>query len=134
MTFLSFMNITKYPPSLMFSLITLGIMFFFLASGEGGKGIMKVASVYGKVPLFYFLAHFLIIHLLLIIVLFAQGFSWSDLEFASGTFGRPTGVKSGLSLGLIYLLWVGVVAILYKPCLWFSHYKASQRHWWLKYL
>ncbi|WJS96864.1 heparan-alpha-glucosaminide N-acetyltransferase domain-containing protein [Flavobacterium johnsoniae] len=134
-TFLSFMNITKYPPSLLFCLVTLGIMFLLLAFAERfSNGIKKVALVYGKVPLFYFVVHFYVIHILTLLMLFAQGFTFSQFEFASGTFGRPKGAESGLSIWIIYIIWIFVVAILYKPCQWFGKYKAENQHWWLKYV
>ena len=134
-SFLSFMNITKYPPSLLFTLVTLGIMFFILSFAEGIKGrVVNVVSVYGKVPLFYFVLHFYIIHLLLIVLMYVQGFHWSQMDFASGSFGRPKGMQSGLPLWMIYVVWISVVSILYKPCVWFAHYKATHRQWWLKYV
>jgi uncharacterized membrane protein len=134
-TFLSFMNVAKYPPSLLFCLVTLGIMFLILAFAERAKGrLIDVVSVYGKVPLFYFLVHFFLIHFILIVVLLLQGVHPSQMDFASGTFGRPKGRESGLTLGAVYLIWIGVVVILYKPCEWFGHYKATHKQWWLKYL
>jgi uncharacterized membrane protein len=134
-TFLSFMNVTKYPPSLLFCLVTLGIMFLLLAFSENAKGwFIKVASVYGRVPLFYFLAHFLVIHTALLVILFLQGFTWSQLAFASGTFGRPRDVESGLSLDAVYLVWAAVVVLLYKPCVWFGKYKSEHQDGWLKYI
>jgi uncharacterized membrane protein len=134
-TFLSFINVTKYPPSLLFCLITLGVQFLILAIAERSKGNwMKHAMVYGRVPLFYFLLHFYLIHVTLLIILFLQGFSWSQLDFASGSFGRPRGVPSGVPLWAVYVIWLVIVGVLYKPCLWFSHYKATHQHWWLKYI
>ncbi|MHC0445789.1 DUF1624 domain-containing protein [Flavobacterium sp. 3-218] len=134
-TFLSFMNITKYPPSLLFCFATLGVMFLLLAFAEQFQNsIKKVTLVYGKVPLFYFVIHFYVIHILTLIMLFSQGFNWSQFEFASGTFGRPKNLESGLPLLAIYLIWIAVVALLYKPCLWFGKYKAENQHWWLKYV
>lgn len=134
-TFLSFMNVTKYPPSLLFCLVTLGILFLLLAYADGfNNSIKKVTSVYGKVPLFYFVIHFYIIHVLTLGMLLLQGFNWSQLEFASGTFGRPKGVESGLPLWSIYIVWIFVVLLLYKPCQWFGKYKTENQHWWLKYI
>jgi len=134
-TFLSFMNVTKYPPSLLFCLVTLGILFLLLAFAEQFQnGIKKVALIYGKVPLFYFVIHFYVIHIITLFMLILQGFNWSQLEFASGTFGRPKGVESGLPLWSIYFIWIFVVMILYKPCLWFGKYKEENQHWWLKYI
>lgn len=134
-TFLSFMNVTKYPPSLLFCLVTLGILFLLLAFAEQFQStVKKITLVYGKVPLFYFVIHFYIIHILTVIMLFAQGFNWSQLEFTTGTFGRPKGIESGLPLWSIYLIWIFVVAVLYKPCRWFGKYKAENKYWWLKYI
>jgi len=135
-TFLSFMNITKYPPSLLFCLITLGIMFLIFAFAENLKSrYWNVVNVYGKVPMFYFLVHFYLIHCIMILVMFLQGFSWASLDFASGTYGRPKGVESGVNLFTVYLIWIGVVLVLYKPCLWFGKYKSAhkQKQKWLSY-
>ncbi len=134
-TFLSFMNVTKYPPSLLFCLITLGIMFFMLEFADYLKGSIKgILMVYGRVPLFYFIIHFYLIHLLTLAMLFIQGFSWSQFAFSTGTFGRPPNVASGVSLEIIYLIWIGVVVVMYKPCVWYGKYKAEQGRWWLSYL
>lgn len=135
LTFLSFMNVTKYPPSLLFCLVTLGIMFLLLAFSEQfGDRFKNIVTVYGKVPLFYFIVHFYFIHIITLAVLFMQGFSWAQLEFTSNTFGRPKDVESGLPLWAIYLIWIGVVIIMYKPCRWFGQYKATHKYWWLRYL
>ncbi len=134
-TFLSFMNVSKYPPSLLFCLVTLGIMLMLLAFTERMNGrIVKIVSVYGKTPLFYFILHFYILHTLLLIILFLQGFHWSDLNFASGSFGRPLQGESGIPLWAVYGVWFTVVAALYKPCAWFGRYKAEHKSWWLKYV
>lgn len=134
-TFLSFMNVSKYPPSLVFCLVTLGIMFLFLAFSERLNSTLKnILSVYGKVPLFYFIVHFYLIHIITLVVLWCQGFHFSQFEFASGTFGRPKDVESGLALWGVYLIWIVVVAVLYKPCQWYGQYKATHKNWWLKYI
>ena len=134
-TFLSFINVTKYPPSLQFCLITLGIMLLTLAMVEGIRSrVLLIVSVYGKVPFFYFILHFILIHLLMLGLMFLQGFSWAQMEFTTGTFGRPRGIQSGVNLWAIYLIWIGVVALLYKPCLWYGKYKSTHQQWWLKYI
>jgi len=113
----------------------LGIMFLLLAFSEQfGNRFKNIAAVYGKVPLFYFIVHFYLIHLITLVVLLMQGFSWSQLEFGSNTFGRPKGVESGLHLWAIYLIWAGLVVLLYKPCHWFGKYKSTHTYWWLRYL
>jgi uncharacterized membrane protein len=135
LTFLSFMNVTKYPPSLVFCLVALGVMFLFLALGEHIKGrLLHVVNVYGKVPLFYFLVHFFLVHFILLVILRIQGFHWQQLAFVSGTFGRPAGLESGLPLSGVYMVWIGVVLFLYKPCQWYGRYKETHKQWWLRYL
>jgi uncharacterized membrane protein len=134
-TFLSFVNVTKYPPSLAFCLVTLGIMFLLLAFVENfNKGFQQISMVYGKVPLFYFVAHFYLVHSITLAMLFFQGVHWSQLEFATGTFGRPQDIESGLPLWEIYVVWIGVVITLYRPCKWFGYYKATHKKWWLNYI
>jgi hypothetical protein len=129
------MNVAKYPPSLLFTLVTLGIMALLLAFTEDSQGRLgKIASVYGKVPLFYFFLPFFLIHVIMLLIMMLQGFSPEQFDFASGSFGRPKGAESGLSLGLIYLLWIAVVVALYFPCRWFGKYKSTHTQWWLKYM
>lgn len=132
---LSFINITKYPPSLIFCLLTLGVMFLVLALAERIENrFTNFIAVYGKTPLFFYLIHWYIIHPLLLIILFFQGISWTAMDFTSGNFGRPKGLESGLSLGLVYLIWIAVVLLLYYPCKRYWAYKANQKFKWLKYI
>jgi uncharacterized membrane protein len=135
LTILSFLNISKYPPSLLFCLATLGILFFIIAYSDNFNSKVKsITSVYGKVPLFYFIVHFYVVHLITIFILFMQGFQWEQMEFATGTFGRPKGIESGLPLWEIYIIWLFVVVLLYQPCVWFGKFKSEKKYWWLSYL
>jgi hypothetical protein len=110
-------------------------MFLILAIAAGRRGgLINFAAVYGRVPLFYFVLHFFLVHFILLGLLLLQGFRWSELSFASGTFGRPAGVVSGLPLWAVYIVWMTVVAILYRPCKWFGSYKATHSQWWLRYI
>ncbi|RYZ20916.1 MAG: DUF1624 domain-containing protein [Chitinophagaceae bacterium] len=133
-TVLSFLNVSKYPPSLSFTLAMLGLMFLLLAATERLNGrFARFATVYGKVPLFYFLVHWYIIHPILFVIVFLQGYGLSDLEFGFN-FGRPK-APSGVGLELIYLIWVGVVLLLYPLCRWYGRYKAAHPgRRWLRYL
>ncbi|WP_121356926.1 DUF1624 domain-containing protein [Flavisolibacter nicotianae] len=133
-TFLSFMNVTKYPPSLEFTLVTLGCMFLLLALAEGlTNAFARITTVYGKVPLFYFLVHWYIIHPIMFLIVFLQGYHSSDLVFGTN-FGRPKGT-SGVELGWVYLIWLVVVAALYPLCKWYGQYKEQHREKrWLRYL
>ncbi len=135
LTIMSFLNITKYPPSLLFCLATLGIMFFIIAYSENNNSkIKEIISVYGKVPLFYFIVHFYVVHLMTVFILFLQGFHWKQMEFSTGTFGRPKGMESGLPLWEIYIIWMAVVVLLYQPCVWYGKHKFNKKYWWLSYL
>ncbi len=134
-TFLSFINISKYPPSLLYSVITLGFAFLFLALADGVKnGFTRFISVYGKVPLFYYLLHWYLIHSLMFIMVFFQGFTWKDLPFGPFMFGRPVN-GSGVELPYVYLIWAFVVLSIYPLCAWYSRYKSAHREMkWLRYL
>jgi hypothetical protein len=113
----------------------LGGMFLILALAERAENrFTNIVSMYGKTPLFFYLIHWYIIHPLLIVILFIQGFSWSEMDFASGNFGRPKGVESGLNLWAVYLVWMTVVGALYFVCRAYGKYKASHKNWWLKYI
>ncbi len=133
-TFLSFINVTKYPPSLLFCLLTLGFMFLILSLIEGMKNkFTDIISVYGKVPLFYFVIHWFILHPLMFAMVFLQGFKSSDLLFGFN-FGRPK-VGGGVDLWVIYLIWIGVVVLLYPVCKWYGKYKKDHKEKkWLSYL
>lgn len=124
-TLLSFLNVTKYPPSLLFGLLTLGGLFFILAAAEDRDNrITRVLLVYGRVPLFYFILHIYLIHLILLIVVLAQGFTFSQLSFANMDFGRPPS-GGGLPTWCIYPIWLAVVIALYPACRWYGRYKAT---------
>lgn len=131
--FLSFINVTKYPPSLSFTLLMLGIMFLILSFMEGIKDkFTNIVEIYGKVPLFYFIIHWFILHPLMFVMVFLQGFKSSDLVFGFN-FGRPEG--SGVNLWVIYLIWIAVVIALYPVCKWYSVFKQNNRQKkWLSYL
>jgi uncharacterized membrane protein len=134
LTLLSFLNVSKYPPSLCFTLAMLGLMFLLLSVSEGIENkLTRIATVYGKVPLFYFLVHWYIIHPIMFLVVFLQGYGPADLLFGFN-FGRPKG-PSGVGLGLIYLIWILVVLLMYPLCRWYGRYKAAHpEKYWLRYL
>ena len=133
-SFLSFINVTKYPPSLLFCLVTLGIMFIILSMMDGRKSkLTEIAAVYGKVPLFYFIVHFYILHPVMFLVVFLQGYQSADLLFGFNL-GRPKGV-SGVNLWCIYFIWIGLVIMLYPLCKWYGKYKENHKEKkWLRYL
>lgn len=134
LTALSFLNVTKYPPTLAFCCLTLGGMFLILWLAEKAKDRLAFFATYGNVPLFYYLIHWYVIHVTLLVLLFCQGFGFGEMEFATARFGRPSGAASGLPLTGVYAVWIAVALSLYVPCRWYMRYKSSHRHWWLRYL
>ncbi|MGZ3914952.1 MAG: DUF1624 domain-containing protein [Flavisolibacter sp.] len=133
-TFLSFINVTKYPPSLEFCLLFLGMMLLILyALGEVKNKWTDAIAVYGKVPLFYFVVHWYIIHPLVFVMVYLQGFKTSDMIFGFN-FGRPKS-GSGLPLWAVYLVWILIVVVMYPLCRSYGRYKANHREKkWLRYL
>ncbi|HET9430445.1 MAG TPA: heparan-alpha-glucosaminide N-acetyltransferase domain-containing protein [Chitinophagaceae bacterium] len=134
-TVLSFLNVTKYPPSLLFSLLFLGLMFFLLRAAQFIPGKLgNAVAIYGKVPLFYYLVHLYLIRLSVFIMVYAQGFTWNDLLFGPFQFGRPAS-GSGINLFWVYLVWASMVILLYPACKWYGAYKVrNRRKEWVRYL
>lgn len=134
-SFLSFMEVNKYPPSLLFTLVTLGILFLGLFLTEGkDNALTGMVSTYGKTPLFYFLIHLYLIHLIMFLIVFAQGFHPRDLVFGPFKYGRPA-KGSGIGLPAVYLVWLTVVAFMYPLCRRYGIYKIAHReNKWLRYL
>jgi uncharacterized membrane protein len=133
-TFLSFINVNKYPPSLDFLAITIGGGMFALALVEGvGSRIADFFRVYGRVPMFYYILHFYILHILVVIVFFVGRYSTDRIVVENNPFlFRPP--EFGLPLWGVYLIWIFVVLILYPLCRSYDRYKSTHRNWWLKYL
>lgn len=119
-TFLSFLNVSKYPPSLLFVLVTLGIVMFLLSiSHRFPSRLRSVLQVYGREPLFFFLLHWYIIHPAMLIMLRIKGFSFSDMNFGAFGFGRPASGAGGVSLPWVYLVWILTVILFYPLCKWY---------------
>ncbi len=134
-TFLSFINVTKTPPSLLFVLTTIGIAFLLLRFGESVRGRTgDVVLVYGRVPFFYYIVHFYIIHILMFAITFMQGYTWRDLKFGPFMFGKPD-APSGFNLTGVYVFWILLVIGMYPICKWYGTYKGSHpEKKWLRYL
>ncbi|OQP46846.1 hypothetical protein A4H97_04805 [Niastella yeongjuensis] len=125
-TFLSFINVTKYPPSLQFCLLFLGVMFPVAAAIAGLQNKWtEIISVYGKVPLFYFVLHWYLIHPLVFVMVFMQGFKSTDMVFGFN-FGRPI-AGSGIPLWTVYIVWMAIVMAMYPLCKWYGRYKERNK-------
>jgi uncharacterized membrane protein len=136
-TVISFLNTTKYPPSLLFLLMTLGPAMLMLRAVDGGiPRALSPALVYGKVPLFYYALHFPLIHLLAVITCLVRygtaHWMFESPDLANYPFTPPPGW--GYSLPVVYLVWAFVVLVMYSPCRWFAALKRRRTDAWLSYL
>jgi len=136
-TLLSFLNTTKYPPSLLFLLMTLGPALLLLGLADRPtRTLLRPALVLGRVPLFYFLLHLPLIHLLAAIVCHVRygdaHWMFESPRLDQYPFSPPPGW--GFSLPVTYLIWILVVAMLYPACRWFAAFKPRRSDAWLSYL
>jgi uncharacterized membrane protein len=131
-SWLSFINVTKYPPSLHYVLLMLGPSILLLAYLEKWNTILtRIISVFGNVPFFFYIIHIYLIHALCIVLFFAQGFGLSDIMQKPFWF-RPE--QLGLNLPWVYLVWIGVLIMLYPLCVYFMKLKQRKKDWWMSYL
>jgi uncharacterized membrane protein len=138
-TFLSFMKVQKYPPSLLYMCATVGPALLFLAFTDNTNNkLSRFITVYGRVPFLYYVLHFFLIHLVSACCFFARGHSFSDGTHPPAISGDilPDFIApgEGYSLGVVYIIWICIVLALYPICKWFSEYKRNHKDWWLSYL
>jgi uncharacterized membrane protein len=135
---MSFLNVSKYPPSLLYILMTLSPACIFLAITERRLNTLaERIIVYGRVPMFYYLAHILLIHLVAIPGVVIAGYKVKDMVMMSTTINSLPQLKGyGFNLTIVYLVWIGIVVLLYPLCKWFGRYKKENlpRYKWLSYL
>ena len=133
-TVILFLDVEKYPPSLQFLLMTLGPSLLLLAWLERSNlpRWTSVLVTFGRVPLFFYVLHLYLIHLLAIAMapLFHQPVDW----LFRGAFFGGTPDDYGHGLPFVYLMWFIVVVILYFPCRWFAALKQRRKDWWLSYM
>jgi uncharacterized membrane protein len=136
LTFFSFINCQKYPPSLLYILLTLGpgiVLLGLLDRGIGPLG--RILVVYGRVPLFYYLLHIPILHALMVGIDYLRYGSSPYLDCSPWQLAsRQIPPDYGYSLPIVYLVWFGVVVALYPLCLWFGRLKSRSGSVWLSYL
>ena len=130
---LSFLNCTKYPPSLLFLLMTLGPALLF----TGWIDRIRFSAdnpliVFGRVPLFYFILHFWSIHVIAALFLWLRrgdaSLFWKGPPAMGGQFRRI-----GYDLWVVYAFWISLVAVVYPVCRWFARLKERRKDWWLSY-
>ena len=128
---MSFLAATKYPPSLLYLLMTLGPAAILCAFADRWRGPIKDALVtLGRAPLAFYVAHFYLIHTGAILVGIAQGFTAQ--QFLTPYRFFPKGY--GVSLWGVYLIWIALVLVLYPLCRWVAAVKARRQDWWLSYV
>ena len=133
-TVLDFINTSKYPPSLLFILMTLGPALILLSFLERtSNSISKRVIIFGKVAFFYYVLHVFLIHSISWLAFFVSGHSWNDLDFNHFREGSLP-PASGHPLWIVYFVWISVIIILYFPCRWYSKYKTTHQQWWLSYV
>lgn len=135
-TVFSFIDVQKYPPSLLYTCATIGPALLFLAAAEGAKNkLSQIITVYGRVPFLYYVLHFFLLHVIATVFFFASGHTMATAEkFSDGLTPLFVIPGQGYSLLVVYAVWIGAVALLYPVCKWFSQYKQTHKQWWLSYL
>jgi uncharacterized membrane protein len=134
---LSFLNTSKYPPSLLFLLMTLGPAFLLLGAFDTSvPRLLRPALIIGTVPLFFFAVHFFVIHLLAVAASYLRYGTVSEMfqspDLAHFPFSAPP--RWGVGLPAIYALWAAVVIALFPLCRWYAGVKRRHHNWWLSYL
>jgi hypothetical protein len=119
---------------LLFSCITIGTGLLLLAAFERARGgFARVLNIYGRVPFFYYILHFFLIHLICMGLFYAEGYGTESIRSPNSIFlFRP--VQFGYPLWVVYLMWIALVALLYPLCKWYNRYKSTHTHWWLSYV
>jgi uncharacterized membrane protein len=136
-TFLSFIKINKYPPSLLYICITIGVALIFLSLVEKVRNrFTGIMMVYGRTAFFYYVVHLYLIHLISAICFFARGHSFDDAGKVGQRFPFMfVAPGEGYGLFVVYGVWAVVVIALYPLCKRWDRYKTSHRNrWWLSYL
>lgn len=140
LTALSFLNVTKYPASLSFLLITLGPALCLLSAlGARTFTAANPLLVFGRVPLFYYVGHFFLLHLLLVAMMLLR-YGAAAMPFLLRAVPSMGGDKAafpagfGWTLGETYLMWLTAVLLMYPLCRWFGRVRERRTHWMLGYL
>lgn len=135
-TALSFLNVTKYPPSLLFLLLTLGAamlgLYWFERKARGY--LSRIFITFGRVPMIFYAGQWIVAHGLAVIAgyLAGQPIGWQFVGPLEQP--RPNPGNLGFSLWVVYLFWLAGLLLLYPLCRWFAEVKRRRRDWWLSYL
>jgi uncharacterized membrane protein len=134
-TALSFLATSKYPPSLLFLLMTLGPALLFLAWADGRipGSVSRFFITFGRVPLFFYLLQWITAHSLALLASVIAG-KPTEYFFSNLAVSPPPPAGTGFGLPTVYALWILGVLLLYPVCRWYAGVKARRRDWWLSYL
>lgn len=136
-TFFSFININKYPPSLLYSCVTIGFALLLLPFLEKLENrFSKIMLVFGRTAFFYYILHLYFIHLLAMVSFYKNGHTLKQIAEAESVFKwKFVVVGEGFGLVVVYAIWIFVVVGLYPLCKWYDGYKTNNKEkWWLSYL
>lgn len=136
-TLLSFLNTTKYPPSLLFLLMTLGpsLVLLSVADRIGGNAIWeRICITFGRVPMFFYILQWFTAHGFGVVLGYLAGVNVSYMFANPLEMSQTAPPGHGFSLGVTYLAWFAGLAILYPLCLWWGKLKQRKKHWLLSYL
>jgi uncharacterized membrane protein len=128
-TFMSFLNCTKYPPSLAYLLMTLGPALLLLSALDKARSsLLAPFELFGRVPLFFYVAHLYLLRF--------SALAFAVSRFGASAFAPPPGHAGNPGYGLwaAYAAWAVALALLFPLCRWFARKKAVRRAWWLSYL
>lgn len=127
-TLFSFFNTEKYPPSLLYTCMTLGPAIFLLGLWDKARGrIASFISVYGRVPFFYYILHFFLIHFLSMLAFFSRGHKLSEGINSKNFLPNFIIPGEGYKLWLVYIIWILIFLSLYPVCAWYDKYKRSHK-------
>lgn len=136
-TILSFINVHKYPPSLLYMCMTIGPAFLLLSLFEKiQNGFTGAMRIYGRVAFFYYVVHIYLIHLISLIFFMAKGHTMQEAtDISKGIPFYFLAANDGYSLFIVYVIWISVVIALFPLCKWYNNYKTNNKEkWWLGYL
>lgn len=137
-TAISFLNTTKYPPSLLFLLMTLGPAMIVMSWFDRRRfSAANPMIVFGRVPFFFFVVHLAFVHILAVLLSLVR-YGWNKTLFmpppSMGSMRNMFPANYGYDLWVVFAVWVAAIAMLYPLCRWFADVKQRRRDWWLSYL
>lgn len=134
-TMLSFINVSKYPPSLSYVLVTLGTSLLLLPWLERARGwCARMLDAIGQTPFFVYLLHVFIVHGAAMLCGMAMGIAPDAFTNFLGDPSRLVQARWGVSLGWVYVVWIAIVLALWPLARWYAGVRRRHRWWWLRFL